>query len=302
MLSHFFIDRPIFSVVVSLVISIAGLVAMVNLPIAQFPQITPIQIQVTATYPGANGTLVAQNVGCAHRAEGERRQQHDLHAVDQLVDRQLHLDRLLHHRHRPDAGAGGRAEPVEPGDAAAAAIGSGARRHRATEDQHLPHGAGVLLARRALRHGLHLQLHQRSDPQHDQPHRRRQPGIDIRRPGLCDAHLAEAGSDGAARHHHHRHLERREGAEPAVRGWPHRRFPDPLPGEADVSGHHPNHHRTRTVRQHDPARREPTGGARARERRRIRRPRPEKLRVAHKLPGEAGDPDRHLPAAWRERH
>ena len=63
MLSHFFIDRPIFSIVIALVISIAGLVAMVNLPIAQFPQITPIQIQVTATYPGANGTLVAQNVG-----------------------------------------------------------------------------------------------------------------------------------------------------------------------------------------------------------------------------------------------
>jgi multidrug efflux pump len=63
MFSHFFIDRPIFSVVVALIISIAGIVAMVNLPIAQFPQITPIQIQVTATYPGANGTLVAQNVG-----------------------------------------------------------------------------------------------------------------------------------------------------------------------------------------------------------------------------------------------
>lgn len=63
MFSHFFIDRPIFSIVVSIVISIAGLVAMVTLPIAQYPQITPIQIQVTANYPGANGTLVAQNVG-----------------------------------------------------------------------------------------------------------------------------------------------------------------------------------------------------------------------------------------------
>ena len=59
----FFIDRPIFSAVISLVITIAGLVSMVELPIAQYPQITPIQIQVTATYPGANGTLVAQNVG-----------------------------------------------------------------------------------------------------------------------------------------------------------------------------------------------------------------------------------------------
>ena len=63
MLSHFFIDRPIFSAVIALVITIAGLVAMVKLPIAQYPQVTPIQIQVSATYPGANGTLVAQNVG-----------------------------------------------------------------------------------------------------------------------------------------------------------------------------------------------------------------------------------------------
>ncbi|HXX86441.1 MAG TPA: multidrug efflux RND transporter permease subunit [Casimicrobiaceae bacterium] len=63
MFTDFFIDRPIFSTVIALVISITGLVAMVKLPIAQYPQITPIQIQVTATYPGANATLVAQNVG-----------------------------------------------------------------------------------------------------------------------------------------------------------------------------------------------------------------------------------------------
>jgi len=63
MFSRFFIDRPIFSVVLALVITIAGLVAMAKLPIAQYPQITPIQIQVTATYPGANASLVAQNVG-----------------------------------------------------------------------------------------------------------------------------------------------------------------------------------------------------------------------------------------------
>jgi multidrug efflux pump len=63
MFTDFFIDRPIFSMVISIVISIAGLVTMIKLPIAQYPQITPIQIQVTATWPGANGTLVAQNVG-----------------------------------------------------------------------------------------------------------------------------------------------------------------------------------------------------------------------------------------------
>ena len=63
MFSHFFIDRPIFSAVVSIVISIAGLVAMASLPIAQYPQVTPIQIQVSATYPGASADQVAQNVG-----------------------------------------------------------------------------------------------------------------------------------------------------------------------------------------------------------------------------------------------
>ncbi len=63
MFSRFFIDRPIFAAVIALVISVVGIVAMVQLPIAQYPQVTPIQIQVTATYPGANAALVAQNVG-----------------------------------------------------------------------------------------------------------------------------------------------------------------------------------------------------------------------------------------------
>jgi multidrug efflux pump len=63
MFSRFFIDRPIFAAVIALVISVVGVVAMLQLPIAQYPQVTPIQIQVTATYPGANAALVAQNVG-----------------------------------------------------------------------------------------------------------------------------------------------------------------------------------------------------------------------------------------------
>ena len=63
MFSHFFIDRPIFAAVISIIISIAGLVAMVSLPIAQFPEITPPQITVTANYPGADAGTVAQNVG-----------------------------------------------------------------------------------------------------------------------------------------------------------------------------------------------------------------------------------------------
>ena len=63
MFAHFFIDRPIFAMVVSLIIVIAGAAAMFSLPIAQYPDITPVQIQVTATYPGADADTVAQNVG-----------------------------------------------------------------------------------------------------------------------------------------------------------------------------------------------------------------------------------------------
>ena len=63
MFSHFFIDRPIFATVISLVICIGGAATMVNLPIAQYPDITPVQIQVTATYPGADAKTVSQNVG-----------------------------------------------------------------------------------------------------------------------------------------------------------------------------------------------------------------------------------------------
>ncbi len=69
MISDFFIERPIFSAVISIVISIMGLVVMVTLPIAQYPQITPIQIQVSASYPGANAEVVAQNVGAPIEAQ-----------------------------------------------------------------------------------------------------------------------------------------------------------------------------------------------------------------------------------------
>src|SRR3989304_3252235 len=62
MISHFFIDRPIFATVLSIVIVILGLVAMSQLPIAQYPDVAPPAVQVTATYPGANAVTVAETV------------------------------------------------------------------------------------------------------------------------------------------------------------------------------------------------------------------------------------------------
>jgi multidrug efflux pump len=62
MFSHFFIERPIFASVLSIVIFLAGVVAALNLPVAQYPQITPPSIMVTCTYPGANAQTVADSV------------------------------------------------------------------------------------------------------------------------------------------------------------------------------------------------------------------------------------------------
>ena len=61
-ISHYCIDRPIFASVISIVITLAGAVAMLALPVAQYPDITPPQITVAATYPGADAQVVANNV------------------------------------------------------------------------------------------------------------------------------------------------------------------------------------------------------------------------------------------------
>src|ERR1700674_4761434 len=62
MFSHFFIQRPIFAAVLSIVITLAGAVAAFNLPVAQYPEITPPSIMVMCNYPGANAHDVADSV------------------------------------------------------------------------------------------------------------------------------------------------------------------------------------------------------------------------------------------------
>ena len=61
-MSHFFINRPIVAMVISIIMTIIGIVAMVDLPIAQFPNIAPPEIQLTATYVGADALTVEQSV------------------------------------------------------------------------------------------------------------------------------------------------------------------------------------------------------------------------------------------------
>ena len=62
MISKFFIDRPVFASVLSIVIVLAGLVAMRALPISQYPQIVPPEVVISASYPGATAETIAQTV------------------------------------------------------------------------------------------------------------------------------------------------------------------------------------------------------------------------------------------------
>src|SRR5262249_53380047 len=62
MFSHFFIDRPIFATGLSIVFVIVGAVALTKLPIAQYPEVTPPTVSITATYPGASAKIVADTV------------------------------------------------------------------------------------------------------------------------------------------------------------------------------------------------------------------------------------------------
>ena len=61
-LSHFFIDRPIFATVLSLLIVIIGAIAQRTLPIAEYPEIAPPTVSITATYPGASAQVIAETV------------------------------------------------------------------------------------------------------------------------------------------------------------------------------------------------------------------------------------------------
>ena len=62
MFSRFFIYRPVFSAVISIVIVIAGLVALIALPVAQYPAISPPTVEVKAVFPGANAQVLAETV------------------------------------------------------------------------------------------------------------------------------------------------------------------------------------------------------------------------------------------------
>ena len=111
MISKFFIERPVLSNVIALLMILIGGVALFSLAVAQYPDVVPPTVQVTTRYPGASANDRDGHGGAADRAAGQRRRGHDLHAVLQRRRRHLHADRHLQDRHRPRFRAGAGAEP-----------------------------------------------------------------------------------------------------------------------------------------------------------------------------------------------
>src|SRR6187200_1786018 len=61
-MSHFFIDRPVFAAVLSVLMTLVGLGALIALPVAQYPEIVPPTVQITTVYPGASAETVSRTV------------------------------------------------------------------------------------------------------------------------------------------------------------------------------------------------------------------------------------------------
>ncbi len=69
MFSAFFIDRPKFAFVISIIITLAGLISIYSIPVAEYPDITPPQVQVSTSYPGANAATVQESVATPIEAQ-----------------------------------------------------------------------------------------------------------------------------------------------------------------------------------------------------------------------------------------
>ncbi len=69
MFSRFFIERPIFAAVVAILLTLAGAVTMMVLPVQQYPTITPVQVTVSTSYPGADSTTIAESVAAPIEAQ-----------------------------------------------------------------------------------------------------------------------------------------------------------------------------------------------------------------------------------------
>ena len=198
-ISHFFIVRPIFAAVVSLVITIIGAIGYCGPRRHAAARDHPAHHHRHRELSRRQRADRGRHGGGADRAGGERRRGHDLHGLAVDRRRQPVADRHLRRRHRHRQGAGAGAEPRQRRRAPPARRGAPQRPHRAQALARPAAGDPPDLARQHLRLGLHLQLRpaQRAR-QADAPLRRRR-RVAVRRARVLHARLARPGAHRAAR-------------------------------------------------------------------------------------------------------
>ncbi len=197
--AHFFISRPIFAIVLSLVLLILGGLAYSTLPVASYPEITPPTVVVTAVYPGANPQTLADTVATPieEQVNGVENMLYmnsqsasdgtmtltitfklgtNLDVAQVLVQNRVAI--------ATPSVAGGRAQHRRDGAEAVA-------QHHA--------GHQPALARRQVRHALHGELRRAPDPGGAQAHRGRRQRADLRRERVFHAPVAGPGQDVLAR-------------------------------------------------------------------------------------------------------
>ncbi len=226
-ISRFFIDRPIFAAVVSLVFVIVGAVSYGRLPVAQYPEIAPPVINVTGQYPGASASVVADTVVAPLEQQ--------INGVENMlyVTSNSTGDGRFSIAVTFELGTNLDIAQVQVQNRVAVAqprLPSDVRNIGVTVDQGLARpddGRAPLFARQVARHAVHLQLRQHPRHRCAEPHQRHRLDLGVRRPRLLDARVARsrpaavAGADGGGCRRRLAGAERAGGvrrAEPAAGG------------------------------------------------------------------------------------
>ena len=80
-ISRFFVDKPIFAAVLSVLVFVAGLISIFELPISEYPEVVPPSVVVRAQYPGANPKVIAETVAAPLEAADQRHRGHALYVL-----------------------------------------------------------------------------------------------------------------------------------------------------------------------------------------------------------------------------